>query len=75
VKVPLQGHFANSDDFVTPAKVDAFEKGLKAAGKTAEIYRYDASHAFMNEQRSVHDRTSAELAWGRMRAFLSTHVG
>ena len=75
VKVPLQGHFANSDDFVTPAKADGFEKGLKAAGKTAEIYRYDASHAFMNEQRSVHDRKSAELAWGRMRAFLTTYLG
>ncbi len=65
VKVPLQGHFANSDDYITPEKVDAFEKGLKAAGKTAEIYRYDASHAFMNEQRSVHDRHCAELAWER----------
>jgi carboxymethylenebutenolidase len=74
VKIPLQGHFANSDDHVTPDKVDAFEKGLKAAGKTAEIFRYDASHAFMNEQRSVHDRKSAELAWGRMRTFLSQHI-
>jgi carboxymethylenebutenolidase len=75
VKVPLQGHFANSDDFVTPEKVDAFEKAMKAAGKTAEIYRYDASHAFMNEQRSVHDRACAELAWGRLRAFLEQHIG
>jgi len=75
VKVPLQGHFANTDDYVTPAKADAFEKGLKAAGKTAEIYRYDARHAFMNEQRSVHDRGCAELAWGRMRSFLSRYVG
>lgn len=75
IKVPLQGHFANSDDFVTPAKADAFEKALKAAGKTAEIFRYDASHAFMNEQRSVHDRASAELAWGRVRAFLKQHIG
>jgi carboxymethylenebutenolidase len=75
VRVPIQGHFANSDDFVTPAKVDAFEKGLKAAGKTFEFYRYDASHAFMNEQRDVHDRTSAELAWGRAQEFLKRHLG
>ena len=71
----VQGHFANSDDYVTPERVDAFEKGLKAAGKTAEIYRYDASHAFMNEQRSVHDRHCAELAWERVGAFLKTHLG
>ena len=74
VKVPVQGHFANSDDFVTPEKVDAFEAGLKAAGKSAEIYRYDASHAFMNEQRSVHDRHCAELAWERASAFLAKYL-
>ncbi len=75
VKVPIQGHFANSDDFVTPEKANAFEAGLKAARKTFEIYRYDASHAFMNEQRSVHDRHCAELAWERVRAFLQKHIG
>jgi len=75
VKVPVQGHFSNSDDYVTPEKVDEFEKGMKEAGKSIEVYRYDASHAFMNEQRSVHDRTCAELAWGRIRAFLSQHIG
>ena len=62
VKVPLQGHFANRDDFVTPAAVDAFEAGLKAAGKEFEFFRYDADHAFANEQRaSVHDRHATEL--------------
>jgi carboxymethylenebutenolidase len=75
VKIPLQGHFANSDDFVTPQNVNAFEAGLKAAGKSYEFYRYDASHAFMNEQRSVHDRHCAELAWERTSAFLKTHIG
>ncbi len=29
----------------------------------------------MNEQRYVHDRTSAELAWGRTRDFLAQHIG
>jgi carboxymethylenebutenolidase len=75
VKVPMQGHFAKSDDFVTPSVVDAFEKGLRNAGKTFEFFRYDANHAFMNEQRSVHDRTSAELAWKRVPAFLEKHIG
>jgi carboxymethylenebutenolidase len=75
VKVPLQGHFANSDDYVTPEKADQFEKAMKAAGKTLEAYRYDASHAFMNEQRSVHDRQCAEQAWSRVREFLTKHLG
>ena len=75
VKIPLQGHFANSDDFVTPENVNAFEAGLKAAGKTFAFHRYDASHAFMNEQRTVHDRQCAELAWDRTSEFLMKYLG
>jgi carboxymethylenebutenolidase len=75
VKVPLQGHFANKDTWCTPEVVDAFEKGLKAAGKTAEFFRYDADHAFVNEQRApVHDRKAAELAWGRATEFFKKHL-
>jgi carboxymethylenebutenolidase len=76
VKIPLQGHFASRDDWCTPAVVDAFEKGLKDAGKTAEFFRYEADHAFVNEQRAaVHDRAAAELAWSRAAAFFHRHLG
>lgn len=76
VRVPLQGHFANKDDHITPKAVDAFEKALKAAGKDAEFFRYDADHAFVNEQRvAVHDRHAAELAWSRAIAFLKRRLG
>jgi carboxymethylenebutenolidase len=55
--------------------VDDFEGKLKAAGKAYEFFRYDADHAFVNEQRmSVHDRAAAELAWGRAIAFLKKHL-
>jgi carboxymethylenebutenolidase len=75
IRIPLQAHFANQDDWCTPKLVDEFEAALKAAGKTAEIYRYDAQHAFMNEQRlEVHDRQAAELAWERTLAFLGKQL-
>lgn len=75
VQMPLQGHFANTDDWCTPAAVDKFEADLKASGKTFEIHRYDAEHGFVNEQRSAsHDRRNAEIAWGRMLAFFKTHL-
>jgi carboxymethylenebutenolidase len=74
IKVPLQGHFANRDDFFTPQMVDSFEAGLKAAKKNAEFFRYDADHAFVNEQRGVHDRQAADLAWKRMLAFWKAHL-
>jgi carboxymethylenebutenolidase len=75
VKVPLQGHFALKDTWITVPMVDTFEAGLKAAGKTFEIHRYDADHAFVNEQRApVHDRQAAELAWDRAVAFFKKHL-
>jgi carboxymethylenebutenolidase len=75
IKIPMQGHFANQDDWCTPAAVDAFAAALQAAGRNAEVFRYDASHAFMNEQRDVYDRAAAELAWGRMLKFWTAHLG
>ncbi len=36
VRIPLQAHFANKDDWCTPAAVDGFEKAMKAAGKSLD---------------------------------------
>ncbi|MCK1625603.1 dienelactone hydrolase family protein [Bradyrhizobium sp. 160] len=76
VKIPLQAHFAKKDDWCTPELVNGFEKAMKAAGKSLELFRYDAEHAFVNEQRqAVHDREAAELAWGRATEFFRKHLG
>lgn len=75
VRVPLQAHFANHDDWCTPATVDDFEAQLKAAGRDAVIFRYDADHGFVNEQRpEAHNRKEAELAWGRTLDFWKRHL-
>ena len=74
VRVPLQCHFSNTDDYPSPAQADQMEKDFKASGLKAEVFRYDASHAFMNEQRPVHDRAAAEQAWGRLLGFLKAHL-
>lgn len=75
IKVPFQAHFANKDDWCTPEAVDAFEAALRAAGKDAEVFRYDAEHAFVNEQRDVYDKAAAELAWERTLKFWAAHLG
>jgi carboxymethylenebutenolidase len=74
IRVPLQGHFANKDDWCTPAAVDALERAFQAAGARAEIYRYDAAHAFMNERSAAYDVACANLAWDRMAAFLKAQI-
>jgi carboxymethylenebutenolidase len=70
IGMPLQGHFANKDDWCTPAAVDDLERTLKTAGIRHEIYRYDAAHAFANERSSAYDVACANQAWERMAAFL-----
>jgi carboxymethylenebutenolidase len=75
LRVPLQGHFANQDDWCTPAAVDALAATLKSAGVRHELFRYDAQHGFFNEQRpDVHNANDSKLAWERMLGFLNSHL-
>ena len=74
IRVPFQGHFANKDDWCTPAAVDDLEKSLKAAGSRHEIYRYDAAHAFANERSAAYDVACANQAWDRMAAFVKAQI-
>jgi len=74
IKVPFQGHYSNTDDHPTSAELDIFEAALKAAGNPSDIFRYDADHAFMNEQRDAHNRAAAEIGWQRMLAFWKKHL-
>ena len=74
LKIPVQGHFSNTDDFVTPERANNFEAALNKASVKNKIFRYDATHAFMNEQRDVYDRAASELAWGRLLSFLKAHL-
>ena len=75
IRMPFQGHFANRDDWCTPAAVDDLERVLKNAGVKHEIYRYDAAHAFANERSAAYDVAAANLAWERMTEFLKRELG
>ena len=58
IRIPFQAHFANKDDWCTPAAVDALEAAMKAAGAQPEVY----------------DAACANLAWERMLPFLAKHL-
>jgi carboxymethylenebutenolidase len=67
----VQGHFAKFDKHVSKDRVDALEQKLADAGVVAEIHRYHAQHAFMNEVRKEsHSAYNAQHAWARTLAFL-----
>ena len=74
IKIPLQGHYANKDDYSMVQHVKSFEAGLKAAKANFEFFHYDADHAFMNEQRDVYEQVAADLAWKRMVEFWKKYL-
>ena len=76
IAIPFQAHFANRDDWCTPAAADALEKQMGEAGRAPEIFRYDAAHGFFNELRAdVYDAACADQAWQRTLAFFKRNLG
>jgi carboxymethylenebutenolidase len=74
IEAPLLGIFANQDQAIPPAIVDEFAAALASAGKTIELHRYDALHAFANPSNPKYDQAAAADAWDRVRAFFATHL-
>ena len=74
IRIPLQGHFANQDDWCTPKAVDELEAALTQAATPFEIHRYEAAHAFANERSLAYHVDSANEAWRRMLEFLQRQV-
>jgi carboxymethylenebutenolidase len=75
ISVPLQCHFANQDDWCTAVAVDEFEKKLKDAHITHELYRYEAAHGFFNEHLvGIYDVNATRQSWTRMLTFLKANL-
>ena len=81
IKAPLLGHFATEDQFFTLDKVDELEKKLKAGNAKFEFHRYQAKHAFANEEANErklppleYNPQAAELAWKRTVEFFDRQL-
>jgi carboxymethylenebutenolidase len=76
LEAPILGHFAEKDDFFTPAKVRALEDDLHRLGKSAElIVHADVDHAFFNDTRpEVYDAATSGAAWAQTVGFLHAHL-
>ena len=68
------GFFANKDQGIPPAAVDAFEKNMKEAGKSLAVNRYDAGHGFANPSNPVYNKVATEDAHTKTIAFLKSHM-
>lgn len=70
LQVPVLGHFALRDPFVSLDEVRAGEARLVQAGKRVAFHYYEAEHAFMNDKLPAYAPESAALAWQRTVRFL-----
>lgn len=81
IKAPLLGHWGTQDQFFAINGVDALEQKLREANVSFEFYRYDAKHAFANEEADTkklpalgYNPEAAELAWDRTVTFFNKHL-
>lgn len=70
-KCPVLAHFANQDQSIPLAGVEAFQR--VQAG--VEVQLYEASHGFNCDHRGAYDATSAALARARTLAFFARYLG
>ncbi len=72
----VQGHFAELDEYFSPAAAATLEATLRAAGREVEMFVYRATHhAFANDVRpEVFDAAATDLAWQRTTEFFRRHL-
>ena len=76
IQAPILGNFGADDRGISPASVQAFEKAMKAAGKSIDAKIYEgAGHAFENPNNQAGYRAEAAAdAWQRMVEFFNTKL-
>lgn len=75
IKAAVQLHYGGLDERVN-AGIPAYEKALKDAWKTYELYMYDnVNHAFHNDTAPTrYNEAAAKLAWSRTLAFFEKYL-
>jgi carboxymethylenebutenolidase len=74
IKAKVLAIFGTRDESIPAAKVDAFAAGLKQAGVSARVLRYDADHAFANPSSKAYDQGDAAAAWQEVQAFFAANL-
>jgi len=74
LSTPIMAHFGRQDEVVPPKQVEAFRSRLDGQRVNAQIYMYDAGHAFANPSGDSYDEEAAEQAWSRSTEFFRTHL-
>lgn len=72
-----QAHFAEADEWVSPASVKKLERSLSNAGRSFEFHIYPGTgHWFFEDDRAdAFEAKAAALAWSRTIDFLKQKMG
>jgi carboxymethylenebutenolidase len=68
---PVLGIFAKKDGWITPEKMDAFDKALTEAGVKHSFHSFDADHAFANPTGGRYNPSAAAEANALTQKFLA----
>jgi len=76
IKAAFLGHFAETDEFESPAAVRDLEKALRTSGTDLTFHTYPGTtHWFFEKDRpDAYDAPAAKLAWQRTIRFLTTQL-
>ena len=76
IKAAFLGHFAETDEFESPASVQDLEKVLRTSGRDVTFHTYPGTtHWFFEKDRSdAYDAQAAKVAWERTIRFLTTQL-
>jgi carboxymethylenebutenolidase len=77
LKAAVLGHYAENDDWASPAATRELEMKLKSLGKKAELIVYPGTHhGFFNDTRpEVHAAEASQKAWERTIQFFQGELG
>ncbi len=76
IRGPVLGHFAQNDDFASPASAHDLEGKLRALSKNVAFHIYpETQHAFFNDSNpGVYDKGAAGESWSRTLEFYSVNL-
>lgn len=81
IVAPIMGHWGTHDTVFPIGGVDQLEKNLTDSSVAFEFFRYEAKHAFANEEADSknlgylkYSPKEAELAWTRTMEFFKKHL-
>ena len=76
LRAPVLAHFGTCDGAISVEQVEGLQAGIVASGATADVYWYEAGHAFFHDGLpTAYDQRASALVWVRTIESFSRTIG